>query len=401
MEPVNKSGRRKRGRRKTGLHKVRSAAGGYVFPAVGSPWEPLVTLDGQNQSLLHSACMDGHLATVQHLVESGQDSINSSDVQGRRPLHMVLSFHSSPNTSCLIYLLEHGADVNVATDSGMTPLHMSASKGFLDYTKLLVQAGAEVSAQDNMGLTALDLARVLCRREVARYLRDCKWHEDKTTEMHKRKQIQALYEDLVDMAKFDNSKKKVTAQKTLSGVKTLEWTSHKGLPPLKDVTPRAAGNQYHTMFLPPIQRSSSPRHAKQTLKHQPGPPWGEKRITHKQQAASFSGPWTIFMGLQPERPPAVPDLRDKVLVWRESSSKKLHYSTEWDRTPRPTPDLPLDVVQRVFFPRAFPSRIPSPHHFEPQGITEVQHRRNPKGRSSSPWTEVAMHLAEVLEPGHY
>lgn len=58
--------------------------------------------------------------------------------------------------------------VSSTTDSGSTPLHLAASEGLLDCTEILVQAGADVSAKDSVGHTPLDLARIWCRREVAR-----------------------------------------------------------------------------------------------------------------------------------------------------------------------------------------------------------------------------------------
>lgn len=68
----------------------------------------------QGLPALHMACLYGQLATVQLLLESRLEWIDSSDGQGRRPVHMVLSSMSSPNaSSCLRYLLERGADVNV------------------------------------------------------------------------------------------------------------------------------------------------------------------------------------------------------------------------------------------------------------------------------------------------
>lgn len=68
----------------------------------------------QGQSALHVACLYGQLATMKRLVESSQSSIHSCDLQGRRPVHMVMSSQSSPNTSlCLRYLLEQGANINV------------------------------------------------------------------------------------------------------------------------------------------------------------------------------------------------------------------------------------------------------------------------------------------------
>ncbi len=60
------------------------------------------------------------------------------------------------------------ADITSTTDSGATPLHLAASEGLLDCTEILVQAGADVLAQDSTGHTPLDLARIWCRREVAR-----------------------------------------------------------------------------------------------------------------------------------------------------------------------------------------------------------------------------------------
>lgn len=55
-----------------------------------------------------------------------------------------------------------------ATDSGVTPLHLAASEGLLDCVEMLVQAGADVQARDNIGLTPLDFARIWCHRKVAR-----------------------------------------------------------------------------------------------------------------------------------------------------------------------------------------------------------------------------------------
>lgn len=50
----------------------------------------------------------------------------------------------------------------------MSPLHLAASEGLLECTEILVQAGADVLAKDNMGLTPLVLARIWCHRKVAR-----------------------------------------------------------------------------------------------------------------------------------------------------------------------------------------------------------------------------------------
>lgn len=176
-----------------------------------------------------------------------------------------------------------------------------------------------------------------------------------------------------------------------------EWANKKGLPPLKDFSPSIMVSQYHTQCLP----SDPNKHAKRPLKHQPGRAQEERNTFTKQPASSPFQPWTIFTGSWLEKPPRELDLQGSVVLTRDSTSRKVQFTTKWESTPHPAPDLPLDVLERVLFPRGFPSRITSPQHFQPQSIREVQHRGYPQGWSTSPWTEVAMHLFEEMEPGHY
>ncbi|KAG7241538.1 hypothetical protein INR49_025443 [Caranx melampygus] len=395
MEPVNRDGKRRRGRLKNKKLPDKAQPDGLMFPAVaggGSQEEVDVWMNRpKTLTALHMACLIGQLDTIRLLVESTPECIDRADPEGRRPIHMVLSSQSSPNTSaCLRYLLENGADVN-------TPLHLAASEGFTDCSEILVQAGADVLAKDSIGYTPLDMARIWCRRKVARYLKSCMWKAEKKKEMEERKLVQALYTDLVDMVRLNNVRRK-----TLIDGKMEEWANRKGFPHIKDFTPKILGSQYHTHCLSSNQDSSTMKHAKGLGKHQPRrPPEDRVAPASKPPRASASRPWTIYTGLQPERPPAVPDLRESVRLWRDGRSRQPQYSTKWDSTPRATPDLPLDVLERVLFPRAFPPRILSPRHFEPQDIAEVQQLRCPQDRSTSPWTEVAMHLVEVLEPGHH
>ncbi|RVE60401.1 hypothetical protein OJAV_G00180640 [Oryzias javanicus] len=312
---------------------------------------------------LHAACFHGDLASVRLLVDSKEWCINSTDLQGRQPIHMALFLQGFPNNSaCLRYLLEHDANVNAITDSGQTPLHLAASKGLLDCVEILVNAGADVSAKDNSGCAPLDLARVWSHRKVARYLKNCLWQANKKTEMEERKLAQALYRDLVTQGKGATSSKKGLVRD-----RTAEWANEKCL---KNVTSRRLQQQGH-----PQEDTSAPP-----------------------EAPTAPSPWSIYTGLQPENQP---DLRHSVTLFHDSSSKRLFYSTKWDSDPHPIPKLPLDVVERVLFPRAFRSRISGPECFVPQKIDELQHRRRPQRRSTSPWTEVVMHLVEVLLPGHF
>ena len=50
-------------------------------------------------------------------------------------------------------ILKYGADVNIKSLNGSTPLHWSCSSGDLEIVKLLVQYGADVNATTNSWLT--------------------------------------------------------------------------------------------------------------------------------------------------------------------------------------------------------------------------------------------------------
>lgn len=55
------------------------------------------------------------------------------------------------------FLVEHGADVNRGDNEGWTPLHATASCGFLSIAKYLIEHGANVAAVNNDGELALDI----------------------------------------------------------------------------------------------------------------------------------------------------------------------------------------------------------------------------------------------------
>ncbi|KAM4714739.1 ankyrin repeat domain-containing protein 53 [Anableps anableps] len=343
---------------------------------------------------LHLACLHGKLQTVQELVESKPWCINSSDPQGRRPLHIVLCSQCSNINTCLRYLLEHGADVNATTDVGQSPLHWAVSGGLLDCSEILMKAGADILAKDRTGLTPLDIARLWCHRKIARSLKHSLWHSNKEKEMEEIKLTQVLYRDLIKTVKQKNLDEKSLI---VIDKKMEEWAKTKGLAPLKAFFPRVQVSKYHNQCILPEQTHCQPKPTKGQSKG-----LQETQGVSTTQLPSLSNsPWTVFAGLQPEKPLIEPDLRDSVILWKDISSQRLQYMTKWDSTPHPTPDLPLDVVERVLFPRAFPSRIATSRDFEPQNVEKLQHRGVPQERSTSPWTEVAIYLDEFLELRHY
>ena len=56
------------------------------------------------------------------------------------------------------FLVSNGADVNRGDNEGWTPLHATASCGFLSIAKFLLDHGANVAAVNNDGELAIDIS---------------------------------------------------------------------------------------------------------------------------------------------------------------------------------------------------------------------------------------------------
>ncbi|KAL3079420.1 hypothetical protein niasHT_031749 [Heterodera trifolii] len=156
---------------------------------------------------LHIACVGGHLQIVKLLVEEGKAHIESTDSNGdtalmgalvennldiglyliskgarsdhmnkigMSPLHY---FVNKGDFALCKFLVENGANINQNTtddsDCHVTPLHIACAKGHLQIVKLLVEEGnADIEIADFEGGTALLLALLKRKFEIARYLCD-------------------------------------------------------------------------------------------------------------------------------------------------------------------------------------------------------------------------------------
>jgi len=151
-----------------------------------------ITAEDKNGSTpLHVASKCGRAAIARFLVEHGANP-RARDREGSTPLHLasaspgdldefceLLNEHKnmkeagfevkdgelrqelaalSGNVEITRLLVEHGADVTAQTNDGSTPLHVASRHGCVAVAQFLIEHGADVTAEDKDGLSPLDLA---------------------------------------------------------------------------------------------------------------------------------------------------------------------------------------------------------------------------------------------------
>ena len=106
-------------------------------------------------SALHVAYLKGHAPLVRTLLDLGADpnsadkvssaghirEVDSAEAAGWRPLH-----YAAANPKIAAMLIDAGADVALADESGFQALHCAVRLKNLPCMKLLIEAGADVNA---------------------------------------------------------------------------------------------------------------------------------------------------------------------------------------------------------------------------------------------------------------
>nr|XP_018259034.1 uncharacterized protein I303_08577 [Kwoniella dejecticola CBS 10117]OBR81192.1 hypothetical protein I303_08577 [Kwoniella dejecticola CBS 10117] len=107
---------------------------------------------------------DNPIGGVKVSVMSGEEEMESAN-----PLHDAVSENDIPGVQAL--LRADSAAINSKDAYGFTPLHLSADRGHVELTKLLLQLGADKNITDEDDQTPLMLAEISGRDEIVHLLK--------------------------------------------------------------------------------------------------------------------------------------------------------------------------------------------------------------------------------------
>jgi ankyrin repeat protein len=120
--------------------------------------------DEEGYSALHCAVILRQKEVVTLLLENGADFQVTTN-NGTTPLHCAVD-QFNVSESIVTLLLDSGADPNATTKDGTTTLHSASSRGNGNMVRLLLDHGANVKAKTANGITALHLATMESRPNV-------------------------------------------------------------------------------------------------------------------------------------------------------------------------------------------------------------------------------------------
>ncbi len=96
----------------------------------------------------------------------------------RSPEERALAVHTAR------FLVEHGADVNAAGDFGWTAIHVAAYQGLNDVVEYLAGKGGKLNTKDELGQTPLSIALSVVTKEAgARRLQIPRRYHKDTSEL--------------------------------------------------------------------------------------------------------------------------------------------------------------------------------------------------------------------------
>lgn len=166
----------------------------------------------------------GVVETARLLLERGAD-VNARDNQNHTALTLACRAPFSRrviNADLVKLLIKHGAKVNLGPPARSTPLHNAAKKDTVAVVKLLLDAGADVFAEEMHGRTALEVAEQGKAEQAAEVLREAMSPKLAVMRREITKSLQSLL-TAVEQGKIDAATAVTAANPEFTGAAWAKW----------------------------------------------------------------------------------------------------------------------------------------------------------------------------------
>jgi ankyrin repeat protein len=149
----------------TGLSAVRAALYAHKQDVAD------VLLEAKPELDVFDAAAAGDVDRLTELLEEDGDLVNARSEDGFTPLHLAAFFSRGP---AVRLLLDRGADVGAVADNEMQvqPLHSAVAAGSREIVAALLLAGADVNARQQGGFTPFMAAEQSEDEDMVRLLMD-------------------------------------------------------------------------------------------------------------------------------------------------------------------------------------------------------------------------------------
>lgn len=127
--------------------------------------ELIVKTNNFKRSPLHVAILNRKIETVRELVQI-PELLEIADEDGRKPIHYAARYGNLE----MLKIFANYLDLNVTDQSLKTPLHYAAETGNKDTVMYLIQRGANIKQQDNLGFNALHYAANSMNLELIKWI---------------------------------------------------------------------------------------------------------------------------------------------------------------------------------------------------------------------------------------
>lgn len=385
--------------------------------------------DSNGFTALHMAALHGRLQCLKLMIEEYKMDVNLPSRSGWRALHLVLSQKNGKRAKeCLQLLLRCGADVNLQSESKVTPLHQAAREGLEDCLAILVENGANVYAKDLQGNCPIELCRIWCHRNCARYLQNAMWKKDKEEYAQEMKKMEKLKRNILEMDQkallkmmksphevcvCEDSKTKKPPE-TARGISIKNKVSSNSR--LGQMSPGMEQRKKDLSVLEKLDKDTKKKRPNTTTRHRQEE--GTKKLEdggeHSEaESACQCCKWNL--SYNPTMPPVtdiyrIPTLRlgvdpedvtkpdfSNVITLDKDEHGQPQIKTIQGQTFPSQPNLPYETIQRFLFPKTGPKeRICMSYVFKANHVFDVPKKQQPsEGRK--PVSEITFHLRQNLD----